>query len=329
MKKNEGPAPFIAPVKNARTHPQRSLLNVRGLILIYILLCILTVLFSAVFFTGTLQNGSIPGLLHLAVFLTIPLVLLVFLVISILSLFRDIAARRTGSKFQARLLAYFIVIVLFAAVPVTIITAQSLFEILRFWRSINVDTALEDAQGFALDAYTFRVEHFENLIQTRAPEIDTLMLTGEGGVQGASALAAIDGDLAAVQDFWLRADGTWESAALRGDDAQELAAPPGIQSGFVSRDINRDRDVIRYILYPLRGPQWRNTGLARPAQGDEELRVISYSLGKGFDRAMETIEDEQARFAIISTLGSNIRPLILFYYGVFFFPTLRRYGKRG
>jgi nitrogen fixation/metabolism regulation signal transduction histidine kinase len=52
------------------------------------------------------------------------------------------------------------------------------------------------------------------------------------------------------------------------------------------------------------------------------IRIISFSLGNGFDRSIENLGIEQARFETIDSLSSNMRPLLIYYYGVFLFPTL-------
>jgi hypothetical protein len=67
--------------------------------LIYGLLCLLSIVFSRTFFSATLQDGQIPGTLNRIIFFTIPVVLLVFLAVSVASLLRDVAARRRGCKF--------------------------------------------------------------------------------------------------------------------------------------------------------------------------------------------------------------------------------------
>jgi nitrogen fixation/metabolism regulation signal transduction histidine kinase len=287
-------------VKTVRTHPDYFIINVRGLILIYLLLCVLTFLFSRSFFIETLRDGSMPELFHLVIFLTIPIILLAFLAAAVLNLVRDSLARRTGSKFQARLFGYFIVTVFFASVPVTMVTIQSVFEIMRFWRTLAVNTAMEDAQRFALDAYSLRLERLEALIQGGGFDFPP-------GEIPALPAQLFPGDFAAVQDFfWDEESRSWAGLAFAGDPARELRAPPGTQRGFISREIPRDTDIIRYILSPA----------------PDYIRVLSCNLGEGFDRAITTIEDEKARFEVISSLGLNIRPLLLFYYGVFFFPTL-------
>ncbi|GHV60520.1 two-component sensor histidine kinase [Spirochaetia bacterium] len=295
-------------MKTTRTRPKYVVINVGGLVLIYVLLCILTIVFSRSFFSDTLQDGRVPGTLNLIVFLTIPVVLLIFLAVSILSLFRDIIARRAGSKFKARLLAYFIVIVAFSAAPVTIITGISVTEILHFWRSINTNAAAAADQNFALDAYSLHMERLESLI--KRTDFSPFMVR-DGGADGTMRqappqTAEMPGRIAAVQDFRLLEDGTWVSWAFTGDEARRLQNPPLILQGFIDREMPRDADVIRYAV-----PVERTL-----------VRIVSYSLGEGFDAGVEAIENEMDHFQIIDSIMANLQPLLIFFYGVFFFPSL-------
>jgi nitrogen fixation/metabolism regulation signal transduction histidine kinase len=299
-------------VKNIRIHPKYFFINVRGLLLIYLLLCILSILFSRRFLYETLREGTSPGALSIVVFLTIPLILLVFLAISVVNLIHDFIARRIGSRFQVRLFAYFIVTVVFASVPVITLTTQSLYELLQFWRTFHVDEALTEAQHFAMNAYSSRLERISERIEFINFDYPMNLAAGEEGkpVEDAALAAAVENlasrGIYGVQDFLLNEDGIWVSRGFVGDENRKLGAPPGIVEGFVSREIPRDRDTIRYILRP-------ESGL---------IRVISSDLGAGFDAAIETIENEQARFEHIDSLSINFRVLLVFFYGVFFLPIL-------
>jgi nitrogen fixation/metabolism regulation signal transduction histidine kinase len=322
--------------------------------LIYLLLCILTILISRIFFAELLQNGSTPGTMQLILFFTIPMVLMLFLALSVVNLIRDYAANRTGSKFQTRLFAYFIVIATCAAAPVTILTTQSVLELNRFWRSLKVDTVLEDAQRFALDAYSLRLEHFETLLekqdfdafmarygrengfftvspapeapgvpagamnsadpmdpaeaaQAREDEAEAAELQAREAAERAEALAILEAlELAGVQDFRPGDDGGWVSRSFAGVPSRRLDSPPLVQRGFVPRELPRDTDVVRFVQIAERN----------------RIRVVSCDLGTGFDLAVDTIKEEKARFELIGSLGINLQPLLIFYYGVFFFPTL-------
>jgi nitrogen fixation/metabolism regulation signal transduction histidine kinase len=279
-----------------RTHPKYAIISVRGLILLYVLLCVLTILFSHSFFTATLEDGSLPGLLHIIVFFTVPAVLLVFMGFSLVRLLRDMILRRMGSKFQVRLLAYFIITVALAAAPVTIITIQSVYELVRFWRTVTLNETLQYAQNLAMENYALNLERFEKIaLETN---LNALIARPDGESRFPSGLVAI-------QDFRQDEEGAWVDAGFRGS-GEELPAPPAYQAGFVSRELPRDIDTIRYVGIPRR----------------RVIRVLSFSLGEGFDAAIANMENERARFEVINSLNLNVKPLVVYYYGIFLLPTL-------
>ena len=292
-------------MKTVRTRPQRSILNVRGLILIYVLLCIFTVLFSRSFFTETLYEGKVPDRLNLVVFFTIPAVLLIFLGIVMAGLLGDIIARRPGVKFKTRLLGYFIVTVIFAAAPMTIVTGISINEIILFWRSVDTDAAKAASHSFAVDNFYFHLEHFQDIL--KKSNWNTIMAASDSGSGPAAGPAAMPADIVSVQDFKIPAGGNdWEETAFAGSGAGRLERPPSQTEGFITRELPRDTGYIRYVMVPDKNL----------------LRVISYRLGHDFDRGMAAIENQGDRFDVINILRDNARILMMFYYGVFFVPTL-------
>jgi nitrogen fixation/metabolism regulation signal transduction histidine kinase len=305
-------------VKPGKVHSKYPVINVRGLVLIYVLLCVLTVLFSQNFFSETLWNGRIPGQLNQIVFFTIPAVLLVFLAYSVLELLRDLAAGRAGGKFKARLIAYFMIIVVFAAVPVTLVTGLAMNELLRFWRAIEVERSVRAAQDFALETYSLHLEKLEALAGTI--NFDPWLDRPRGGAEGVPPLPPA---ILAVQDFVRREDQDWQSRGFTGDSRYRLASPPPGLEGFASREMPRDTDLIRYAFQPpLFGPAAAPAGGGSGAAEERSLRVLTYHLGEGFDRAVGAIENQAQQFEIIDSLRANLRPLLVFYYGVFFFPSL-------
>jgi nitrogen fixation/metabolism regulation signal transduction histidine kinase len=301
-------------VKRGGAHSKYPVINVRGLVLIYVLLCGLTVLFSQNFFSEALRDGSIPKGLNRIVFFTIPVVLLVFLAYSMLEILRDRAAGRTGSKFKLRLIVYFMIIVVFAAVPVTIVTGLAMNELLRFWRAIEAERAAQAAQDFALEAYSLHVEKLENLAATVdfGPWLDRAGRGEDGPPQPQPGSPPA---ILAVQDFVRQGDRSWQSRAFAGAARYRLDSPPLGREGFVGREMPRDTDVIRYAFEPPAGE-----GETAPA--GRPLRVLTYHLGEGFDRAVGAIGNQAQQFEIISALRANLLPLLVFYYGVFFFPSL-------
>ncbi|MDR2923689.1 MAG: HAMP domain-containing protein [Treponema sp.] len=276
-------------MKTAKTRPQYFILNISGLIFIYVILCVLTVLFSRSFFSEILYEGKIPGKLNLVVFFTIPAVLLVFLGIAAINILGDIIARRPGIKLKARLFGYFIIVVVFAAAPMTIVTGISISELLRFWRSIDADAARTASNSFAVDNYSFHIEQFDSLL--RKTNWDKLTALPQG--------------ISSVQVFRL-SGGAWTQFSFTGDEKAMLDAPPAYTEGYVTRELPRDMGFIRYASLPA-----QNT-----------VRLISFSIGEDFDLGMAAIRNQNERFEVIGILRDNVKIITLYYYGVFFFPTL-------
>jgi nitrogen fixation/metabolism regulation signal transduction histidine kinase len=294
-------------VKTVRIHPKYALIDIKGLLLIYLLLSIITILFWRIVFPEILQGRTAFDLFDLAVFSIIPVVLAVFLMASLLSLFRELITRQMGSRFHIRLLAYFILIVIFAALPATIVSGLTALELARFWKTIKVNAALKAAEEFALETYSLHIERLEHLMDDH--DVDSLMTSH--GLTAGEAVHNVPGSLeaeriAAIQDFVLQNDGTWKTLRFLGEADMELSGPPTQQPGFIPREIPRDTDVIRYMAY----------------SENQVTRVFSYRLGTGFDQAVATIANEKARFELINSLQIQIQPFLLFYFGVFFFPTI-------
>ena len=282
-------------MKKNKTLPKYSFIRVRVLILIYALLCVLTIFFSRTFFVETLQNGEVPDNLNLVVFFTIPAALMIVLGVSVFSLFTDFIARRPGSKFNARLLAYFIVIVVFSITPVTLITGVALKEIVSFWHGLDSISSVRAANNFIAGNYSLHLENFENIL--RQNDFSRVNYTAQN--------AKLPQNIVSVQMFLL-VNEIWEESLFAGDEKFRLPSPPSAESGFPARELPRDEDTIRYVQRPS---PYIN-------------RVISYGLGGDFDWGRDVLENQAKHFEKINLLKENISPLLVYYYVVFFLPTL-------
>jgi len=275
-------------VRNIKTRSEYSIINVRILILIYSLLCVLTFLFSRSFFIDTLQRGDVPDNLHLIVFFTIPVVLIIVLGVSVFNLLMDFLYHRPGSKFNVRLLAYFIVIVVFSVTPITLMTSTALNETVKFWHSIDSSTSTRAANSFVADTYSLHLERFENILR-------------QSDFSGTSHHS----DISSVQVFRF-SDNSWTETSFTGDEDFRLPSPPSAESGFITRVLPRDNGTIRF--------------LQRISQNT--VRIISYNLGADFDRGKSVLDNQAERFETVNELRKNMRPLLIYYYAVFFLPTL-------
>jgi nitrogen fixation/metabolism regulation signal transduction histidine kinase len=294
-------SPLVPPVK---TYPHSGFMSVKVLLLVYMLLCVLTVFFSRNLFYEILINGQTPRLLELAVYLTIPLVLLVLLSISAVNVVRDLLAKKPCSKFQLRLISNFIIIVVLTALPVILITIQSFYEVVRYWPNIKVQEALADANGFAVDVYTLRTEKYEAFIS----RVDFDALPGLYQNDETKRFGIDKNDIVAIQDFAAGRNDSWRSVFFTGRRGLTLTSPPALLQGFVTQRIMpRDTDVVRYV-----DTRKKNT-----------LRVVSFTLGEGFDAGNELIRAETFRFEGLNQIFfHNMGYLVFFYYGIFFLPIL-------
>ncbi|MCL2185896.1 MAG: ATP-binding protein [Treponema sp.] len=273
-------------MKTVKTGPDYSIIKVRTLILIYSLLCFLTLIFSRNFFIETL-GGNVPDTLNLIVFFTIPAVLLIILGISAFQLLTDFLFRRPGGKFNVRLLAYFAIIVIFSVTPITVMTSSALYEIVRFWHNIDAYTANRAANSFIADNYSHHLEHFESIIKQ------------------SNFSNPLPKDIASVQVFRYT-DGNWVEYNFTGDEEFNLSSPPINETGFPIREMPRDFGTIRYVQ----------------RMSQNTLRVINYNLGTDFDKGKAALENQIEHFDQINLLRKNLRPLLIYYYAVFFLPTL-------
>jgi len=280
-------------VPNIKSRPEYSILNVRILILIYSFLCVLTFLFSQRFFINTLQNGEMPDRLNLVVFFTIPIVLIIILGFTVFNLVMDFIRKRPGSRFNARLLIYFAVIVIFSIAPTTLMTSAALNEIVRFWNGIDADASTKAANSFIADSYSLHLDNFEKSLKQNYLSL------------GNTAREKLPQEISSVQVFRF-ADEQWTEVSYNGDERFRLPSPPSAETGFVTRSLPRDQETIRYVQ---KMPQ--NT-----------VRVINYNLGADFDRGKTVLDNQAERFETVDLLRNNIRPLLVYFYAAFFLPTL-------
>jgi nitrogen fixation/metabolism regulation signal transduction histidine kinase len=278
-------------------------MSVRVLLIVYILLCGLTLFFSRNLFYEILVGGKPPHLLELVVYFTIPVVLFILLGISAVNVVRDLLARKPGSKFQLRLISNFIIIVILTALPVILITVQSFYEIVRYWPNIKVQEALVAANEFAVDDYRLRTEKYEAFMR----DVDFDALPGLYRNDETKIFGVDKNDIVAIQDFVAGRNDIWRSVFFTGNRGLTLTSPPALLQGFVTPRIPHDTDVVRYV-------DMRNKSI---------LRVISFNLGEGFDAGNELIRAETLRFEGLNQIFfHNMGPLIFFYYGIFFLPIL-------
>jgi nitrogen fixation/metabolism regulation signal transduction histidine kinase len=234
----------------------------------------------------------------LIVFFTIPVVLLVVLGIFIFQVFADFFHRRPGSKFNIRLLTNFTIIVIFSITPATIMATTAINQIIIFWHNIDTPAGNSAANSFAAEYFSLHRERFYNIINNY--NYTNPMPIEITSVQVFRLSATADKSAAGGQNE------TWTEISFTGNETFHLSSPPIHETGFPARELPRDHATIRYVH---RSP-------------NNIIHVFSYNLGDDFDRRKAAIENQIEHFERISDIRTNIRPLLIYYYVVFFLPTL-------
>ncbi len=293
-------------MRTVRTRSGTSLLGLPTLFFIYLLLGILGTLFSSAFFAQALGSEPGAGQFLIVVFISVPLVLLAFLLLSTFRLVRDVAARRPGGKLRARLLMYFVTAAVLSSAPSTIIASRFVSGILESWNSAEIGVALQAARNFALDSYRYRLSVLERSVKSGTIDLAAQLADSGDHEAAMKVLQAEDDAFVAVQSFHLDASGAWIEASYIGDIRYGLKIPPGFKSGFLPRDPVRDGDTIRYIS----------------ASGRNILRVACFSLGAGFDDANARIEKAAEKTLAVDNLHPTLSTILILLYAAFSLPTL-------
>ena len=275
-------------------------IKIGGLTFIYLLLTGVTILLARSFLAELFWNESAPESGSLLAFFSIPVVLLIFFIITVAGIVKDFISNKPGSRFQLRLLANLFFLTFLAASPMLIITNLSISEVLRFWRTLKPGTAMEKAQQFALESYALTMEKIENHADKGSFAV---LIPAEFPQE-------FPPEVLAVQDFSYNG-ASWQPHDFYGRENLLLAVPPALQEGIVPRELPRDANIVRYAF-----------NLNSPGSETDLLRVISWNLGEDFDSSLELIAAEQKNLSLIETIRVNITRLLVYFYGLFFLPAL-------
>jgi len=290
---------------------RESFLNVPVMLLVYAILLFITAFFSRTFFLSIISASQPPSPLQMAVFLTVPVIMLALGLYFAGSLLRGALRRQQGGKVQIHLVLYFAGVAVLAAAPVMLISIRLFYDTTRYWKQISAYTALEEAEGFVFENYELKLDRFTEIQKTT--DFEQVMARFSGYADPAAATGSPDfpggGLVAAVQEFECGDGGVWLGGRFIGAEAYRLENAPSGTPGFIAREMPRDRDVVRFAER------------AKTESGDL-LRCVTYSLGKDFDAQRTHIEREKNVYADLGGAMTRIRNLLVLCYAVFFLPCL-------
>jgi nitrogen fixation/metabolism regulation signal transduction histidine kinase len=246
---------------------------------------------SDVFFVDLFQSGQLGSTLQIIVFLTIPIAILIMLLTYVIRMGQDYVTKKIGIYLHFRLSTYFFAVILLVALPYTLIVSLNFSKIISSVASWDIKGTLKQAENMVWRTYLSRVNSALEKINKSEDNTETAVNSNGGD------------DLIAIQEF-VFIDDRWDTQVFQGDEQHRLTTPPSTQSGFSERDPQRDRDVVRYI----------------DSDGTETIKVYTFSLGEGFDAAVEQIKNGQQHFEVVNNVVERYPFLAFIYITIFFLP---------
>jgi len=166
--------------------------------LLYLLIIILFLFFTDQVLDdiNSISQSYIPFILPLAILM--PLFLMIFIVYYLLKLKRMKEANSPGIKLKSRLIFFFSVIVLFSAIPQTILSFKYIGQSTDNWFDESLGEALESGLDIALDYHRSYLNDLNDL--NRSPEIASIIYKyREDPASLWTALQGINSNLSSLQ----------------------------------------------------------------------------------------------------------------------------------
>ncbi|GMO49358.1 MAG: ATP-binding protein [Termitinemataceae bacterium] len=294
-------------MRSIKTYTKINMISLRVLLLIYVLICVLTILFSNSFINYLLVDSKSQSLFPILLFFIMPAFLIVFLGVYVFHFLKASAPNRSINKFQSRLILNFIIIVLLSAIPIFVVTIQMIGGVSRFWPQIKIQQSLSYAKDLSVEVFSLKTAVFENFVKTvnidERLRNDTLF----DSKQNKTGLVALQNFSIGNKTENKTENKTYNDEQFFGNEDYKLKTPPSLNSGFSLRELPRDNNVVRYI------------DLSIP----DIIRVFTFFIDRGFDQNMQQLDAEYSRFAFLDNVfKKNRNPFLLFYMIVFLFPTI-------
>lgn len=147
--------------------PSSSLTTLVSLILLYILLIVLVLVFASQVLADLSFTRSNAGIAVIIIAVVFPVILLGFIVVNLVRLFRQRARGRPGARFKSRLLLFFTIIVLLASIPQAFLSVNFIRATTDAWFSAETGVAIRDAQQITLSFFGEKHEELRQFVSSR------------------------------------------------------------------------------------------------------------------------------------------------------------------
>lgn len=283
-----------------------SLSTLISLAILYLVLVSLVLVFSNQLLSDL--SFTVPGVGAYAVVpaLAFPLVLLAFIIVYLVRLMKERRSAHPGGSFKTRLLVFFVLIVLLAALPQAVLSVNFISTSMKSWFSERTGEALEGGLSIALEYYDDKVSGLERF--AAGGMLDLALQRFEESPDETWALvrqssSAVD----ALQVF----DAEGMPLFSAGSEQAHVAtvATALAREGTVVRDSIADRSLLRYR---------RSFGGSSPE--DSRIALLTAVLPADFELYAQLLTSSRETFVQLDRLQSTFVIAVSVFYAFFSFP---------
>lgn len=285
-----------------------SLSTLISLAILYLVLVSLVLVFSTQLLSDLSLTVSGAGSYVLIPALAFPLVLLAFIVVYLVRLYRERSSGHPGGSFKTRLLVFFILIVVLAAGPQGVLSINFISTAMQSWFSDRTGEALEGGLAIALEYYDDKVSSLE-LYASGGMLENVLQRFLEDPESGWDLLQRSNHAVDSFQVF----DSQGAPIFSAGAEIAHVPALAGALSreGVVVRDSVIDRSLLRF-----------RRSFRSESNEDIFTAVLSVVLPADFDLHAQLLTSSRETFVQLDRLQATFIIALSAFYAFFSFPLL-------
>jgi nitrogen fixation/metabolism regulation signal transduction histidine kinase len=285
-----------------------SLATLVSLILLYILLIVLVLVFASQVLGDLSFSRSSAGIALVVLAVVFPLILLAFIGANVLRLIHERTSGRPGSRFKARLLVFFAVVVALASVPQAVLSVNFIRATTDAWFSAETGDAIRGAQEITIAFFRQRQEELTRFLESRyLPGL----LEGVGS-QPARVWERVQGLNPAIDSMQVF-DPLYNELFFAGPGEFRISAETAAltQAGQITRESISGESFIR-----------GGTSYTDGSESGTYAVMFTTRLPGGFDSLAGRLADSLEFFVQLELFQNNFITAIAVLYGVFSVPLM-------
>ncbi|MDC7126948.1 MAG: ATP-binding protein [Spirochaetales bacterium] len=280
--------------------------EVISVIVIYILIVILIIFLTGVVLNSNNSSDFSSNTLIFAAAIILPGALLIYLIVYIYKLRKDIKRGYPGAKFKTHLILFFSIIILLSSIPQTIVSMRFVTSAINTWFSPKIGEAITGGLNLSLSYYNDKIDSLRNFGDGSA--INSLIADIVRAPQRTwTNLKSSNPDIDSIQVFGI--DG--ESLFFSGETHAEISVCPSreLADGMLPREDLENISLLRYLkLY--------NTN------GKDYLIVLSSILPRNIDETAKSLTSAREVFLTYQKNQREFFFLLILFYAFFTIPLI-------